>query len=54
MIGQVGYYAVNGPTRYNINGSFLSVTQNGKTLLKERVIGCEGNPTACEPDEERS
>jgi hypothetical protein len=54
IIGQIGYYAVNGPTRYNINGSFLSVTQNGKTLLKERVLRCEGNPTACEPDEERS
>jgi hypothetical protein len=54
IIGQVGYYAVNGPTRYNINGSFLTVTQNGKTLLKERVVRCEGNPTACDQSEERS
>ncbi len=48
IVGQPGYYAVNGPTRYDINSSFLTVTQNGKTLLKERVISCEGNPTACE------
>ena len=47
-VGQVGYYAVNGPTRYTINRSFLTVTQNGKTLLKERVLSCEGNPTVCE------
>ena len=54
LIGQVGYYAANGSTRYDINSSFLTVTQNGKTLLKERVLRCEGNPTSCERTEERS
>lgn len=49
VMGGEGYYAINGVTRYDINGSFLTVAQNGKTLLKERVLRCEGaNPTACE------
>lgn len=48
IVRQQGYYAVNGTTRYDINSSFLRVTQDGKTLLQERVNSCEGNPTSCD------
>lgn len=47
-IGNAGYYAINGTTRYEINRSFLKITEQGKIILREAVLNCEGNPSACQ------